>query len=98
MYKFGVFGVDVQLRDKRNTADIVWINGNSYVRVALPSDANDYDWRYRRHTNEFGQHYFIVSVNGIGEKRWEVNNHYDLNREENAQVAEYFRTRESGNG
>ena len=91
MYQFGGFGVDVKLANMRNTADIVWVNGNSYVRVAVPDNANDYTRRFVAHVNDKGEQYLIVSVNGMGEVRWYVNSDYDLLRPENKQVADYFK-------
>lgn len=90
MYRFGDKGVDVKLHNMHLTPDICWFKGNSYVRVAVPFDADDYEKQYMVHTNKQGEQYLIVSVNGIGEIRWPVNNHYDLEREENKIVADYF--------
>jgi hypothetical protein len=93
MLKFGGFGVDVQLHSMRNSADIVWVRGNSYARVAVPANADEYVLRELVHTNVHGERYLIVSVNGIGEERWKVNNNWDLKyNEENQQVATYFRS------
>jgi hypothetical protein len=95
MYQFGDKGVDVKLHDMSSTANIVWVRGNSYVRVAVPVDATEYDRQYKLHRNDYGEEYYIISVNGIGEIRWEVNNNFDLHRPENADVADYFKTRKS---
>jgi hypothetical protein len=84
MYQFGDKGVDVKLHDMSSTANIVWVRGNSYVRVAVPVDATEYDRQYKLHRNDYGE-----------EIRWEVNNNFDLHRPENADVADYFKTRKS---
>jgi hypothetical protein len=93
MYKFGGYGIDVKLHSMTNTPNTVWINGNSYVRVAPGVNLSEYEQTQLIHTNEFGEQYMIYSVNGIGEIRWSVNNSYDLNRSENKTVVEYFKTR-----
>ena len=93
MYQFGGHGVDVKLHSMACTDNIVWVSGNSYVRVAVPDTASEYDRQYRVHRNDYGEEYYIYSVNGIGEVRWYINNHYDLDRPENATVADYFKTR-----
>lgn len=91
MLKFGGNGVDIHLHNFHNTADVVWVRGNSYARVEVPADASEYVLRELVHTNERGERYLIVSINGIGEERWKVNNNFDLKyREENQVVAAYF--------
>jgi hypothetical protein len=98
MYKFGGHGVDVKLYDMSNTANIVWVRGNSYVRVQVPEPAEFHQgWppEALTHRNNDGEAYYIVSVNGMGEVRWYVNNTFDLRRPENADVADYFRNRKS---
>ena len=74
MYKFGGHGVDVKLHSIANSKDIFWSqpNCNSFVRVAVPATADEWSQQQYTHRNEFGEAYYIVSVNGIGEVRWYV--------------------------
>jgi len=39
MYQIGGHGVDVKLHSMACTDNIVWVTGNSYVRVAVPESA-----------------------------------------------------------
>ena len=86
MYQFGAHGVDVKLYSMSSDANIVWVRGNSYVRVQVREGDEEYLRQSLTHRNDYGEEYYIVSVNGIGEVRWYVNNNFDLKRPENADV------------
>lgn len=58
LVEFGGYGVARELRAMSNAPDVVWVNGNSYVCVRSRVEPDAYR---------------ILSINGIGEVRWEVN-------------------------
>jgi hypothetical protein len=59
--------------------------------VTVPDSATEYTRQYEVHTSAAGEQYMIISVNGIGEIRWGVNNNWDLKyNAENKTVADYF--------
>ena len=64
VYAYGGYGVDVKLVDMRSTERIFWsAHSNSYVMAANPTGPFQ---------DRSGRHVDLVSVNGIGEKRWVV--------------------------
>lgn len=65
----GGYGMDIRLPNMRNTSQVCWINGNSYV---VRPDGK------------------IISINGIGEVRWHVEE-WNTNDESN-QARAYFLT------
>ena len=65
MLKFterGDLGVKIKLQHDRDTDQVIWHNGNSFVAVI---DDNGL-WKIN------GTQCFIFSINGIGEHRWSV--------------------------
>lgn len=79
--EWGGHGVAIALHHSQNTEQVCWVNGNSYV-VVRRNDCRHY-W-----VMADGACVDLLSINGIGEVRWDVNPRF-ANAEEK-QAADYF--------
>lgn len=64
VFEYGGYGVNVKLTEMRDSDDVVWVRGNSFVVVDNPKTG---DFKLPN-----GQRVDLVSINGIGEIRWDV--------------------------
>ena len=63
VFEYGGYGVNVKLTEMRDSKDVVWVRGNSFVVVDSP-ERGDFTLGLN------GQRVQLVSINGIGEIRW----------------------------
>lgn len=65
VFEYGGYGVNIKLTSASTSKDVVWVRGNSFVLVDDPE--GDFLLGEQRVN--------LVSVNGIGEIRWDVREH-----------------------
>jgi hypothetical protein len=65
VFEYGGYGVNVKLTSMQTSKDVVWVRGNSFVLVDSPTRGP-----FTLGVN--GQRVALVSINGLGEIRWDV--------------------------